>query len=209
MTPQPRHRHFTTSSGAAGDLPSPSHHHHHGGFRVPRPSFAKHFFSGSKSRGSSSTTSSQASMMGAASGEQPGARYGTPTATKLMQPMLIYPSQTSPKQQRAFMSDVTPASPMSKVSRGSRGFNHGTPQHRRGASASPDASAASSPHIPPGGAAAAALPEMKHDLRFRQLRDSRHAHLLSPRFTRCTHCSPNIHPSPRPSTISRHVKGGV
>ena len=90
------------------------------------------FFQGEASRGSGSKLPKASSLARQlfASGRtgSPSRRpdnqthRSQPTATKLMQPLLIYPSQTSPKQQRAFMSD----SPVGASSSSSSRFHGGT-----------------------------------------------------------------------------------
>jgi hypothetical protein len=99
-------------------------------------------------------------------------------ATKLMQPWLIYPSMSSPKQQRAFLGDVPEEAPLR---------NYAAPP------SSGSAKDMQKGHIQlrPSGPFSPAQRRPKHHcspVTSSRIAEIKHAHMLSPRVPRCAQC---------------------
>lgn len=150
------------------------------GQKMSKPAMlARHWLLGSS--GSSGTKHQGASSTSASS---KGHESYPVVATKIMKPLLIYPSQTSPKQQRAFSSENTASSPKHSAAR-AHYPDYKTDSPKRGPSQRPLVASTDSPLI--SGRAWAARHKCQHSTGL----ETKYTHILSPRVTsRCSHCSP-------------------
>lgn len=112
-------------------------------------------------------------------------------ATKIMKPLLIYPSQTSPKQQHAFSTDGDRSSANHRPTSTPQRNTAARPSHSHYKDSPkraqrPLVSCTDSPIMSGRGWAD------KHSCQHSHKLDSKYTHLLSPRVTsRCSHCAPN------------------